>query len=74
MKSSAVVEGEIAGQLPLRFAFIPIGVQIHLFVFDVPSQSPDEHVVDPLALAVDADASAGVLENLEPRSARGLCA
>jgi hypothetical protein len=50
------------------------GVQIHRFVFDAPPQSLDEDVVDPAALAVDADASAGVLEHPEPRSARGLCA
>jgi hypothetical protein len=38
MKFSVVVEGERAGQLPLRFAPIPIGVEMHLFVFDAPPQ------------------------------------
>src|ERR1700722_5249136 len=58
MRSTAIVEVEIAAERCACIADAVVGFQIHLLVFDAAPQPLDEHVVPPSAFAVHADRDA----------------
>ena len=63
MRALRVVEVEILRQLLFRIADAFVGMKINVVILHHPPQPFDEHIVDPAALAVHADADAIVLED-----------
>jgi len=58
VRPAPVVEPEVALQRRVRFSRTVVGVQVDLLVLHASPQPLDEHIVDPSALAVHADADA----------------
>ena len=67
MRSSAVVETEVAGQRRVEFSGRLVGMQIDILVLDAAPQPLDEHVVNPASFAVHANRHVVGVERLGER-------
>jgi hypothetical protein len=67
MRSSAIVETEVAAKRGIEFSGCFISMQIDLLVLDAAPQPLDEHVVDPAPVAVHANCDAVDLERVGER-------
>jgi hypothetical protein len=57
MRLAHIVEIEVTRKRRCPFPLRRVGVQVDVFVLDAASQPFDEHIVDPTALTVHADAN-----------------
>src|SRR3990172_2636610 len=67
VRPAPVVEPEVALQRRVRFWRTLVGMQVDLLVLHASPQPLDEHIVDPSALAVHADADALGLKHFAER-------